>query len=89
MRHIAIWHCYWYGPHETYVMVAETEDALRTKVREAIGAGWYPEDQGPMPEDWDALIEAYETTDPDNCYFGDWGYTIIDSTLCVPVEDEG
>jgi len=88
MRHIAVWHCYWYGPNETYVMLAETEDALRAKVRGEIAAGWYAEDQGPMPEDFDELVEVYEETNPDNCYFGDWGWTVIDSTLCQPVGDE-
>jgi len=85
---IVVWHCYWYGPSETYVMLAETEDALRTKVRGEIAAGWYVEDQGPMPEDFDELVEVYEETNPDNCYFGDWGWTVIDSTLCQPVGDE-
>jgi hypothetical protein len=47
---IAIWHCYWYGPRDTYVMLAETNELLEAKVREAIADGWYPEDDGPMPE---------------------------------------
>ena len=72
MTRIAIWHCYWYGPHETIVLVAGSDEELRTKVREAIAAGWYPEDQGPMPEDWDDLMEAYEETDDGSCYFAGW-----------------
>jgi hypothetical protein len=47
---IAIWHCYWYGPRDTYVMLAETNELLEAKVRDAIADGWYPEDDGPMPE---------------------------------------
>jgi len=39
-----------------------------------------------MPEDFDALLEAYEEYWGNTCYFGDWGYTVLDSTLCEPVE---
>jgi hypothetical protein len=49
---IAIWHCYWYGPYETIVLLAETQELLEAKVRQAIAEGWYPEDQGPIPDDW-------------------------------------
>ena len=85
MRHIAIWHCYWYGPHETIVMLAESEEFLETRVRQAIAEGWYPEEQGPMPEDFGELLEKYQELSGDTCYFGDWSYTVIDSTLCEPV----
>ncbi len=85
MRHIAIWHCYWYGPHETIVMLAESEAVLETHVRQAIADGWYPEEQGPMPEDFGELLEKYQELSGDTCYFGDWTYTVIDSTLCEPV----
>ena len=88
MRNIAVWHCYWYGPYDTYVMLAETQELLEAKVRGAIAEGWYPDDDGPMPEDWDDLMEKYEELNGGTCYFGDWGYTVIDSTLCTPVEDE-
>jgi hypothetical protein len=73
MRHIAIWHCYWHAPDETYVMVAETKEALLSKVRDTIVKGWSTEGEGegPLPED-----------------FGDLCYTVIDSTLCEPVGDE-
>jgi len=84
---IKVWHCYWYGKYDTIILLAETEDALRAKVREAIADGWYT-DQGPMPEGWDALMEKYEELYGGDCYFGDWGYTVLDSTLCAPVEDE-
>ena len=85
---IAIWHCYWYGPRDTYVMLAETNELLEAKVREAIADGWYPDDDGPMPEDFGDLMEKYQEVSGDTCYFGDWGYTVIDSTLCTRVEDE-
>jgi len=85
---IKVWHCYWYGKYDTIIILAETEDALRAKVRGAIADGWYPDDDGPMPEDWDDLMEKYEELHGGACYFGDWGYTVIDSTLCNPVEDE-
>jgi alpha-L-fucosidase len=78
----------WYGPRDTYVMLAETNELLEAKVREAIADGWYPEDDGPMPEDFGDLIEKYREVSGDTCYFGDWGYTVIDSTLCTRVEDE-
>mgnify|MGYP000093484913 CR=1 FL=1 len=78
---IKVWHCYWYGKYDTIIMLAETEDALRAKVREAIADGWYP-DQGPMPEDFDELMERYSEENGDNCYFGGWGYEVLDSTLC-------
>ena len=86
MRTIAVWHCYWYGPYDTYVLLAESNDALEAKVREAIAAGWYPDEDGPLPEDFGDLIEKYRALSKDTCYFGDWGYTVIDSTLCEPVE---
>jgi hypothetical protein len=85
---IAIWHCYHYGQFDTYVMLAETEELLEAKVREAIADGWYPDDDGPMPEDFGDLMEKYQEVSGDFCYFGDWGYTVIDSTLCTRVEDE-
>jgi hypothetical protein len=40
-----IWHCYWYGPYETIVLLAETQALLEAKVRQAIADGWYPEDK--------------------------------------------
>ena len=85
---IAIWHCYWYGPHDTYVMVAETNELLEAKVREAVADGWYPDDDGPMPESFDDLMEKYEELNGGACYFGDWGYTVIDGSLCTRVEDK-
>jgi hypothetical protein len=87
MRNIAIWHCYDYGPHETYVIVAETEELLEAKVREVISATWDEKDQGPMPENFSELMEKYEEVSGGTCYFGDWSYTALDSTLCEPVED--
>jgi hypothetical protein len=88
MKDIAVWHCYWYGPHDTYVLLAESNEALEAKVRVAIAAGWYPDEDGPLPEDFGDLIEKYRAVSKDTCYFGDWGFTVIDSTLCAPVEDE-
>jgi hypothetical protein len=88
MRHIAIWHCYWYGPQDTYVMLAETQELLEAKVREAIAEGWYTDEDGPLPEDFSDLMEKYEEANDSTSYFGDWGYTVLDSTLCVPVGDE-
>jgi hypothetical protein len=88
MRHIAIWHCYWYGPHETIVLVAETQELLEAKVRGAIAEGWYFDEQGPLPEDFSELMDRYQELSDDTCYFGDYTYTVLDSTLCVPVGDE-
>lgn len=85
---IAIWHCYWYGPHDTYVMLAETQELLEAKVREAIASDWPDLDDGPMPEDFGDLIEAYRKFSGDTCYFGDWGYTFIDPALCNKGEDQ-
>ena len=88
MKDIAIWHCYHYARHDTFVLVAETQEALEAKVREELAMGWYYDDDGPMPESFDALMEKYEKLYGGTCYFGDWGYTIIDSTLCQPVGEE-
>jgi hypothetical protein len=33
-------------------------------------------------------MEKYEEIYGGACYFGDWGYTVIDSGLCTAVEDE-
>ena len=85
---IAIWHCYHYGQFDTYVMLAETHEALQAKVREAIADGWYPDDDGPMPDDFDALMEKYQEISGDTCYFGDWGFTVIDAALCAPVQEK-
>jgi hypothetical protein len=84
---IAVWHCYDYGPAHTYVLLAETEDALRAKVREAISYRWDKKAQGPMPEDFDELLEMYTEWDSD-LYFGDWGYTVINTVYCEPVEEQ-
>ena len=88
MKDIAIWHCYHYVMFDTYVMLAETEELLEAKVREAIADGWYPDDDGPMPEDFGDLIEKYREVSGDTCYFGDWGYTVIDTTLCNVVRED-
>ena len=88
MRHIAIWHCCWYGPYDPYVMLAETEELLEAKVRGAIAEGWDDENDGPMPEDFSELLKKYATISNDTYYFDDWGYTALDSTLCEPVGDE-
>ena len=85
---IAVWHCFHYGRHDTYVIVAESHEALEDKVRGAIAEDWYPDDDGPLPEDWDELMEKYREVSGDTSYFGDWGYTVLDSTLCTPVGDE-
>jgi hypothetical protein len=77
---IKVWHCYWYGPYDTYVILAETHELLEAKVREAIADGWYPDDDGPMPEDFGDLIEKYREVSGDTCYFGDWGFTVVDGT---------
>ena len=79
---IKVWHCYWYSEYDTIIMLAETQELLEAKVREAIADGWYPDDDGPMPEDWDDLMEKYEELYGGTCYFGDWGYEVLDSTLC-------
>jgi hypothetical protein len=84
---IKVWYCYWYGPHDTYVILAETHKLLEAKVREAIADGWYPDDDGPMPEDFGELMEKYQEVSGDTCYFGDWNYTVIDAVLCDLVSD--
>ena len=84
---IKVWHCYWYGPYDTIILLAETHEALQAKVREEIAAGWYPDDQGPMPEDWDELMEQYRELYGSEYYFGDWNYTVIDAVLCDLVSD--
>jgi hypothetical protein len=92
MKDIMIWHCYHYARHDTFVLVAETPEALEAKVRQAAIDDWdddfADDDDGPMPDDFDALMEKYEELYGGTCYFGDWGYTIIDSTLCQPAGEE-
>jgi hypothetical protein len=92
MKDIMIWHCYHYARHDTFVLVAETQEALEAKVRQAVIDDWDDDfdddDDGPMPDDFDELMEKYEELYGGTCYFGDWGYTIIDSTLCQPVGEE-
>ena len=86
-----IWHCYWYRPYETIVLLAETQSLLEAKVREAIADGWYPDTDGPMPEDFGDLMEKYQEVSGDFCYFcyfGDWGFTVIDAALCDPVQEK-
>ena len=85
---IAIWHCYHYGQFDTYVMLAETNDLLEAKVREEIAMGWYYDDDGPMPDDFGELMEKYEELYGGACYFGDFGYTVIDGSLCTTVEGD-
>jgi hypothetical protein len=94
MKDIMIWHCYHYARHDTFVLVAETQEALEAKVRQAAIDDWdddfADDDDGPMPDvllrrvRWRNTRSYTEGT----CYFGDWGYTIIDSTLCQPVGEE-
>lgn len=88
MKDIMIWHCYHYARHDTFVLVAETQEALEAKVRRAVIDDWGNEDMGSMPDDFEKLLERYTEVTADTCYFGDWGYTIIDSTLCQPVGED-
>jgi hypothetical protein len=69
----------WYGQHDTYVMLAETERASGSQGprRNRRWDGIY-DDDGPMPDDFGDLIEKYQEVSGDTCYFGDWGYTVID-----------
>jgi hypothetical protein len=89
---IAIWHCYHYARHDTFVLAAETQEALEAKVRQAVIDDWDDDydddDDGPMPEDFDELMEKYEEIYGGACYFGDWGYTVIDGSLCTRMEDK-
>jgi hypothetical protein len=78
---VIIWHCYHYGKHETSIVVAETNDLLRSKVRGVIASEWRDEDDGPMPESFDDLIEAYHENF-ENRYFGEWDWAVIDVSLC-------
>jgi hypothetical protein len=68
-------------------MLAETEDALRAKVRQAIAEGWYPDEDGPLPEDFSELVDRYQERSDDTCYFGDYTYTVLDSALCEPLPE--
>ena len=87
MKDIIVWHCYHYTLHDTYVVLAESEAALKAKIWDEIKAGWYPEDDGPLPEDFDTALELYaERADYHGCYFGDIGWSVVDSTLCEPAE---
>lgn len=87
MKDIIVWHCYQYTPHDTYIVLAESEAALRAKIWDEIKAGWNPEDDGPLPEDFDEALERYEDRQcPHGSYFGDWGWSVVDSTLCEPAE---
>jgi hypothetical protein len=78
---VVIWHCYHYGKHETSIIVAETNDLLRSKVRGVITSEWRDEDDGPMPEDFSELMDAYNEQHSDQ-YFGDWDWSVIDVSLC-------
>ena len=83
---IRVWHCYYYGPHDTYIILAESEDALKEKIRAEITAGWYPEDDGPLPDDYDEMMEAYmNLSGYHGSYFGDYGWTEVNGALCEEV----
>jgi hypothetical protein len=60
----------------------------KPKSEQAIAEGWYPEDQGPIPDDWDEMMEKYQEASGDQCYFGDWTYTVIDAALCEPAHEK-
>jgi hypothetical protein len=81
MSKIKIWHCYHYGRHETTIIAAETEDHLRAKVCAVIAGEWDAEDQGPAPDNFDDLMEAYNDYFDDK-YFGCWDWSVIDVSLC-------
>lgn len=84
---IKVWHCYHYGPSETYIILAESENALKAKIMKEISAGWYPEDDGPLPDDFDAMMELYDSIgDYHGSYFGDFGWSIIDAAICEKEE---
>lgn len=81
---LKIWTCYHYSKHEAVVLVTETEEHLRKQVRAIITAEWEEED-GPMPEDFDELVQAYSDNWGDR-YFGDWGCKFINPALCEEVD---
>lgn len=83
---IKVWHCYHYGKHETSIIVAETDDILKSKVRGIIASEWREEDDGPMPEDFLDLIEAYHENFNDR-YFGEWDWATINVALCEAQEE--
>ena len=83
---IRVWHCYHYGPDDTYIILAESEEALREKIRAEIDASWYPEDDGPLPDDYDEMMEAYESISGyHGSYFGDYGWSEVKVALCEEV----
>lgn len=83
---IKVWHCYFYGRRDTTIILAESDDALRAKVRDIIKLEWDFEDQGPMPEDFDDLIEAFHENSDDQ-YFGEWDWAYINPALCETDEE--
>ena len=82
---IKVWHCYHYGKMDTTILLAETDDILRAKVRDIIVSEWEEDEQGPMPQDFDDLMEGYH----ENCgdrYFGEWDWAVIDVSKCEELE---
>lgn len=83
---IKIWHCYFYGRQDTTIILAENEPALRAKVRDVIASEWDWENQGPMPESFADLFEAFHDYDNQQ-YFGDWDWAYINPALCATGEE--
>ena len=86
MGQIKVWHCYFHGHRDTMILLAESHDALKAKVRGIIVSEWDLEDHGPMPEDFDDLIEAFHENN-DSQYFGEWDWAYVNPDLCET--DEG
>lgn len=82
---IAVWHSYFYGRRDTMVILAESYEALQAKVRDVIKCEWDFEDQGPMPEDFGDLIEAFH--EYGDQYFGEWDWSYINPALCATGEE--
>ena len=49
------------------------------QVRELVSRRWVTETQGPLPEDWHAMIKAYEAASGGIFHFGHWGSVWLDN----------
>ena len=83
---IKVWHCYFYGRRDTTIILAESEDAMRAKVRDIIALEWDFDGLGPMPESFADLFDTFQEYD-DQQYFGDWDWGYINPFLCETGEE--
>ena len=77
---VTVYSTYWYGSHDTIVLVAETEDHLKSQIFEVLTNSWDADEQ--IPKTFDAAYKLWnEEINCHSCY--DYHGDIQQHTIAV------